>query len=95
MNFEAVAAFESIESAQEYLGLLAQVVLESQQAVQADIQGKADSGSSRHVEALRLIGYNLEKLAHHIKASRRILNDLRMLRRILHQEDRGNAGLNE
>jgi hypothetical protein len=95
MNFEAVAAFESIESAQEYLGLLAQVVLESQQAVQADIQGKADSGSPRHVEALRLIGYNLEKLAHHIKASRRILNDLRMLRRILHQEDGGNAGLNE
>lgn len=89
MKFEAVAAFESIESAQEYLGLLVQVVIESQQAVQADIQGKADTGSSRHVEALRLIGYDLEKLAHHIKVSRRILNDLRMLRRILHQ--RGSA----
>ncbi|MGD0130092.1 MAG: hypothetical protein ABSF46_32645 [Terriglobia bacterium] len=84
MNSEAVAAFESIESAQEYFGLLAQVVLESQQAVQADIQEKADSVSSRHLDALRLIGYDLDKLAHHIKASRRILNDLRMLRRILY-----------
>jgi hypothetical protein len=84
VNHESAAGFESIESAQEYFELLAEVVLESQQAVQADIQGKADSGSSRHVEALRLIGYNLEKLAHHIKVSRRILNDLRMLRRILH-----------
>jgi hypothetical protein len=95
MTFEAVAAFESIESAQEYLGLLARVVLESQQAVQADIQGNADSGSPRQAEALRLIEYNLEKLAHHIKASSRILNDLRMLRRILHQVAGGNAGLNE
>jgi hypothetical protein len=36
------------------------------------------------LEALHLIGYNLEKLTHHLKASRRILNDLRMLRRILY-----------
>jgi hypothetical protein len=84
VNFEAAVAFESIESAQEYLGLLAQVVLESQQALSADIQTKSDSESPRRVDALRLIEYNLEKLARHIKASRRILNDLRMLRRILH-----------
>jgi hypothetical protein len=89
MAFDAVAAFESIESAEEYLGLLAQVVLESQEAVQADIEGKAASESSRYVEALRVIAYNLEKLAQHIKVSRRILNDLRMLRRILYREDAG------
>jgi len=87
VKLEAAAAFESIESAQEYFELLAEVVLESQQAVQADIQGKANSGSPRHVEALRLIGFKLERLAFHIKTSRRILNDLRMLRRILLQKD--------
>ncbi|MGA3324730.1 MAG: hypothetical protein ABSF45_09670 [Terriglobia bacterium] len=85
MNSEAVAAFQSIESAQDYLGLLAQVILESQQAVQTDIQANVESDRPRTVEALRLIGYNLEKLASHIKTSRRILNDLRMLRRILQQ----------
>jgi hypothetical protein len=81
------AAFESIESAKEYLGLLAQVIEESQQSVQADIQTTVDANHPRRLEALRLIGYNLEKLATHIKVSHRILNDLRMLRRILQQGD--------
>jgi hypothetical protein len=90
VKFEPTAAFESIESAQEYLGLLAQVVTEAQQAVQADIQGSVESDRPRRVEALRLIGYNLEKLASHLKTSRRILNDLRMLRRILQQRGLGN-----
>jgi hypothetical protein len=94
VKLEATAAFESVESAQEYFELLAEVVLESQEAVQADIQVKADSGSSRHVEALRLIGFKLERLASHIKMSRRILNDLRMLRRIIYQRD-GDGGLND
>ena len=85
MKLEATAAFASIESAQEYLGLLAQVIIESQQAVQADIQRNIESESPRRVEALRLVGYNLEKLASHIKTSRKVLNDLRMLRRILQQ----------
>jgi hypothetical protein len=85
VKFDANNAFESIESAQEYLGLLAQVVTEAQQAVQGDIQGGAESKRPRRVEALRLIGYKLEKLESHLKTSRRILNDLRMLRRILQQ----------
>jgi hypothetical protein len=96
VSHESAAAFESIESAQEYFELLAEVILESQQTVQADIQVKADSGSARHVEALRLIGFKLERLASHIKTSRRILNDLRMLRRIVYQRDGdGGGGLND
>ena len=85
MEFDANNAFESIESAQEYLALLAQVVTEAQQAIHDDIQGSAESERPRRVEALRLIGYKLEKLESHLKTSRRILNDLRMLRRILQQ----------
>ena len=94
MKHEVAANFESIESAQEYFELLAEVVLESQQAVQADIQMNGDSESPRRVEALRLIGFKLERLASHIKTSRRILNDLRMLRRIIHQRD-GDGGPND
>ena len=95
VKFDPTAAFESIESAQEYFELLAEVVLESQQAVQADIQVKADSGSARQAEALRVIAFKLERLASHIKMSRRILNDLRMLRRIVYQRDGGGGGLND
>jgi len=95
VTHESAAAFESIESAQEHFGLLAQVVLQSQQAVQADIPVKADSGSPRRVEGLRLIGFKLERLASHIKMSLRILNDLRMLRRIVYQRDGGGGGLND
>jgi hypothetical protein len=87
VEFDADGAFESIESAQEYLGLLSQVVAEAQQAVQVDLEGSAESARPRRVEALRLIGYNPEKLASHLKTSRRILNDLRMLRRILQQRE--------
>ena len=91
VNHESAAAFESIESAQEFLELLAEAILESQRIVQADIQVKKDPGSSRHVDALRLIEFKLERLASHIKTSRRILNDLRMLRRIVYQRD-GDVG---
>jgi hypothetical protein len=80
------AAFECIESAQEYLALLAQTVLEAKQDNELDIDSKASTGRLRHVEALRMISYNLEKLERHVKMSRRILNDLRTLRRLLHQE---------
>ena len=79
-------AFESIESAQEYLSLLAQTVLEAKQEIESDISSKGSSEKTRRVEALRTVLYNLEKLDRHLKASRRLLNDLRTLRRLLHQE---------
>lgn len=86
MKYESGAPFESIENAQEYLRLLDEVILEAREAVEADVRGKAHSGPPRRVEALRLVLYSLEKLAHHIKCSRRILNDLRTLRRLIQQE---------
>lgn len=88
MECKAQAAFESIESAQEYLALLAQTVLEAKQGTDIEIDAKANSEQLRHVEALRMISYNLEKLERHVKMSRRILNDLRTLRRLLHQQRR-------
>lgn len=88
MNFEPpTAAFESIESASEYVALLAQVVAEAQQSIQSDLQSSLDSNLPRRVEALRLIDFNLEKLGAHLKTSHRILNDLRMLRRVLQQKE--------
>jgi hypothetical protein len=40
-------------------------------------------GSSRRLDAFRLVDYKLAQLATHMQASRRILNDLRALRRLL------------
>jgi hypothetical protein len=79
-------AFESIESAQEFLALLSQTVIEAKDDTLADINGKTDGQPKRHVEALQMVSYNLEKLDRHLKVSRRILNDLRTLRRLLHRE---------
>jgi hypothetical protein len=76
--------FESIESAQEFLKLLADTVLDAKRAVEDDI--RAESDNSRHTDALRLVSYNLDKLELHLKTSGRILNDLRMLRRLLLEE---------
>lgn len=85
LSYESEIPFDSIESAQEYLRLLSQVVLEAEQAVQNDLNA---GGDAKRLEALRLVLYNLEKLSQRLKASSRILNDLRTLRRLLFQERR-------
>src|SRR5262249_41215576 len=74
--------FDSIENAQEYLRLLSEVIAEAKQTVAADlcVGAAAESQASR---ALQLICYKLEKLSTHIRMSRRILNDLLMLGRLL------------
>jgi len=78
--------FESIEGAQEYLALLRETVEEARQTAQTDIAAETQSQNARHVDALRVVVYKLEKLDQHIKASCRLLNDLRTLRRLLLDE---------
>jgi len=74
--------FDSIENAQEYLRLLSEVIAEGKQTVEADLcVGTAGGGQASR--ALQLISYKLEKLDIHIRMSRRILNDLLMLGRLL------------
>jgi hypothetical protein len=90
LSYESETPFDSVEGAQEYIKLLSQTVLEAQQAVQADLNA-GGMGDAKQLEALRLVFYNLEKLAQHLKAGSRILNDLRTLRRLLLQERRPKA----
>jgi hypothetical protein len=80
-------AFGSIESAQEFLALLAEAVSETKHDVDADIQEHGTNGS-RRIDALKIAAYDLEVLEHHIYRSKRLLNDLRMVRRLL-MEERG------
>jgi len=76
-------AFDSIESTHEFLTLVAQVVLEAKRDIGALLQREMGSNFSRRLEALQVIVYLLETLEIDIKKSRRILNDLRSLRRLL------------
>ena len=77
--------FHSIESAQEYLLLLSEAIEESRRDVEE--LGAADSAhAERRQAALQIVAYNLKKLAFYVTTSRRILNDLRTLRRLLWDE---------
>jgi|SRR5215469_3832288 len=78
--------FDSIENAQEYLRLLSEVIAEAKQTVEADFCCVGAAGDSQTSRALQLICYKLEKLGTHIRMSRRILNDLLMLGRLLDKQ---------
>jgi hypothetical protein len=75
--------FDSIEGALEYVHLLAREAEDVRTTIQGDIAEAVRSKNQRHLDALRLVDYKLKQLAGHLTASRRILNDLRMLRRLL------------
>ena len=78
--------FDNVESAHEYLRLLSEAMLEARRDIEGDIATQPGSQAPRRIKALRLVLYKLDKLEQHIMASRRVLNDLRMLRRLLLQE---------
>jgi hypothetical protein len=78
--------FDSIEGSLEYLGLLREVIEKTRTTVQADVATASAEGAARRLEALRLVVYKLERLAWHMDASHRMLNDLRTLRRLLLRE---------
>ncbi|HTW57385.1 MAG TPA: hypothetical protein VMD99_04620 [Terriglobales bacterium] len=78
--------FDTIESGQEFLALLREAVDEAKGNVDSDIVAESESNASRRLSALRLVSYKLEKLEQHLKASGRLLNDLRTLRRLLLEE---------
>ena len=92
MGYTPETPFDSIESTHEYVDLLVSAIEEAQQEVQADIQMALKNGVERREQALRLVAHNLGKLHGHTVKSRRILNDLRSLRRLLLQEREAETG---
>lgn len=89
MSYDPETPFDSIEGSQEYVALLADAIEEARNEVDADIAVAIAEGAERRRDALQLVGYNLAKLSLHITTSRRILNDLRTLRRLLLAERQG------
>src|SRR5436305_7340789 len=81
--------FETLEDAHDFVALLSETVDEAKSEIQSDVS--RESTSSRRLDALRIALYNLEKLELHVNRTSRILNDLRILRRLLFEERPGRS----
>jgi hypothetical protein len=78
--------FDNIEGSHEYVAMLAEALDEARRDVETEVAAAEHDGADRRKEALLLVSFNLAKLNLHITSSRRILNDLRTLRRLLLKE---------
>jgi hypothetical protein len=86
MSHHSETPFDNIESSHEYVRLLAEAVAVALSEVETDIGVAGADVDARRKEALQLVAFKLNKLSSHMTASRRILNDLRSLRRLLLEE---------
>jgi hypothetical protein len=86
VNYKSKTPFDNIESALEYVNHLLEATNEAQAQIEKEIPRAASPELARRKQALHLVRFKLDKLFFHIAASRRILNDLRTLRRLLLEE---------
>jgi hypothetical protein len=73
------------------MNLLLESVREAQQDVEAEIARVTDPLLGRRREALQLASYKLVKLSSHVESTHKLLNDLRMLRRVLIDKPKAKA----
>lgn len=86
MSQESETPFDSIEGSYQYVDMLAEAIEEARRDVEAEVALAEQEQADRRKQGLLLVSYNLAKLEGHITTSRRILNDLRTLRRVLMSE---------
>jgi hypothetical protein len=85
------APFTTIESAQEFLALLGSTIDEAIEDAQQEIAASTATEHERRAEAWQVVLYTTTKLATHVAASRRLLNDLRTLRNMLQRNPGGSS----
>jgi hypothetical protein len=78
--------FDSIESAHDYMNLLAATALETLGDLQRDREAALRDGEDRRAQAIELAMYKVKQLNCYVYKSRRMLNDLRILRRLILNE---------
>jgi hypothetical protein len=83
VTYQPETPFDNIESAREYVNQLLAATREAQAEIESELARAADPQLARRQQALQLVKYKLNQLTSHIAASRRILNDLTKLRRLL------------
>ena len=86
MRYRSETPFDNIESALEYVNHLLEATREARDQIEMEILRATNPQLARRKQALQLVNFKLDKLSFHIAASRRILNDLRTLRRLLLEE---------
>ena len=80
MRNKVVRPFETIESALEFMVVLEGVIAD----VSTELQGMAeDAATARYGTGVRLALYKVDQLSSHVGKSRRILNDLTLIRGVL------------
>jgi hypothetical protein len=88
MSYRRETPFDNIESAEQFVKLLIEAIRESRRDVDAELALAEVNHSGRSKKALQLVSANLVKLSQQMTTSRRILNHLKTLRRLLLQEQR-------
>ena len=83
---EIEGPFESIESAHEYMNILAATALEAMAELKRDRDEALRNGEQRRAQAIDLAIFKLKTLNCYVFKSRRTLNDLRILRRLILNE---------
>ena len=89
MTPKQVTPFESIESSQEFIVLLEESIEEAVRDVNEYYREAERENDPRRAEALRLALMKMSQLSSHMDKSRRLLNDLRTIRRLLFGERAG------
>jgi hypothetical protein len=76
--------FDSLESAHEYMTLLREALDDAYASVVHDTTvAEQTAGAERRLEALRLVDHKMKRLRQNVQSSLLLLNDLRLLRRLL------------
>lgn len=80
MRDDVVQPFESIESALEFMVLLESVIAETSDELREALE---KATTERYTNGLNLALYKMSQLSFHVQKSRRILNDLTLIRSVL------------
>lgn len=83
MDDAAEQPFRSIESAHEFMTVLENVIADAQGELKTLLADANDASDDRRTEALRLALFKISQLEIHTRKSRRILNDLGLIRSLL------------
>jgi hypothetical protein len=78
--------FDSIESAHDYMNILAATTLDVMKELRRDRDQALRDGELRRAQAIDLAMFKLKMLSCYVFKSRRMLNDLRILRRLILNE---------
>jgi len=78
--------FDSIESAQEFMNVLAATLLDVHKELNAARTQALKQSEPRKAQAIELAIFKVKTLACYVHKSRRTLNDLRILRRLILNE---------